>query len=191
MAKSETADATANAVSTAENPSKTVATIGAPGAMVIGGRAFKTKRWVTRTVLQQTANVPFYIHFEGPIKLSEIDPAHTQYDSVPEIAEIVNLESGEYQILIVNVVLGSELRRVYPDDGYVGKDFGVMQVKPRGAQPKDGEKAVDKRYRSYQIIELERDALTPGGASPVKEIDASGADAIERTKAARGGNKAA
>lgn len=177
MSKSETENK-------ADKPASTevmVPSIGGPGAMILGGKSFRTAKWVTRTVLQQEMNRPFYVRFEGAIGLSTMDPENSKFKdakgdgAVPEIANVINLETGEYQVLIINTVLGSELRRAYPDNAYVGKMFGVMQSKSD----------IDKRYKSYKIIELELDEKAPGGADPVREIDGTTPEAIERAKSHR------
>jgi len=148
------------------------------GSVMLGGASFKTARWVTRTVLRQVQEVPFYVQFENEISLSTMDPDSSKFKdgngegAVPEIANVVNLETGEFQVLIINTVLGSELRRAYPDGGYVGRMFAIMQTKSD----------VDKRYKAYKIIELELDRQAPGGATATNEIDATGADAIDRAK---------
>lgn len=148
-------------------------------ALIIGGKTFKTAKWVTRTVLRQEMDVPFYVKFDGPIHSSTMDPENSKYKDpktgdgvVPDIAHVMNLETGEFQTLIVNAVLGSELRQNYADDGYVGKLFGIVQTKSD----------LDKRYKTYKIIELEMDEAAPGGASATKHIDGESAEAVERAK---------
>jgi hypothetical protein len=154
------------------------------GRLLMGGKIFKTAKWVTRSVLQQKPEEAFYVQFEGPIHLSPMDPDNSKFKdadgvgNVPDIANVINLSTGEFQVLIINVVLGSELRQSYPNDAYVGKMFGIMQTKS----------AIDKRFKTYKIIELELDDNAPGGAEAVKHIDGESPEAIERAK---GRNKAA
>lgn len=158
---------------------ETATVLNGMNAITLGGVTFKTAKWVTRTVLRQVQDQPFYVKFESAISLSTMDPENSKFKDaksgdgvVPEIANVVNLETGEFQVLIINTVLGSELKRAYPDDGYVGKLFAIMQAKSD----------VDKRYKAYKIIELELDKSAPGGATASNEIDATGPDAIERAK---------
>jgi hypothetical protein len=155
-------------------------------SLIVGNAAFKIKTWVTRSVLKQEHGKPFYIKIERPIYLSTMDPENSEFKDangngvVPEIIDVVNLETGELQVVIANTVLGSELRRSYPDDSYVGKLFGVQALKPGR-----GNHGTDKRYAMYKIIELELDETARGGATARQEIDATGPDAIERVKAGK------
>lgn len=153
------------------------------GALLINGKAFKTKQWVTRTLLKTDLDVPIYVRIESPIKLSTMDPENSEFKDangkgiVPEIFDVVNMETGEFQVVIASAVLGSELRGAYPDDGYVGKIFGICYA--RGD--------VDKRYKTFKIIELELAEDAPGGATASKVIDGTTQAAVERSK----GHKAA
>lgn len=148
------------------------------GTLMIGSRSFKTTKWVTRTVLRQETDTPFYVQIESPIHLSTMDPENSKFKdaktgegAIPEVFDVINLETGEYQVVIANTVLASELRRAYPDDGYVGRKFGIMQTRSD----------VDKRYKAYKIIEIELSSA-PGGAEPVRNIDAATPEAIDRVK---------
>lgn len=161
-------------------------------SLIVGNSSFKIKTWVTRSVLKQEHGVPFYINIERPIYLSTMDPENSEYKDaagngvVPEIIDVVNLETGELQVVIANTVLASELRRSYPDDSYVGKLFGVQTLKPGR-----GNHGADKRYAMYKIIELEMDKAAPGGAVPTREIDATTPETIDRVRAEKKSHKAA
>lgn len=155
-------------------------------AMILGGRNFKTAKFVTRSVLRQMIDVPFYVKIESPIRQSTMDPDNSKFKDpkdgsgvLPDVCNVINLDTGEVQILICNAVMASELRQNYPDDGYVNKMFGIVQTK--------GE--IDKRYKVYKIIELELDEGAPGGATATKTIDADTPEAVERAK--HKGNKTA
>lgn len=56
-----------------------------------------------------------------------------------------NLETYEIQRVIVDTVLGNELRREYPDGSYVGKCFQIKKHQPQ----------VGKRYATFGIDEVE------------------------------------
>jgi hypothetical protein len=94
----------------------------------------------------------------------------------PYTCNIVNLETGEFQYLIMNAVLLSEIERGYPDNSYVGKSFLIQR----------GKTITGKRYRGYKIVEIEPDATTPGGAKPVGDVmDGTTPEAAEKAKSHR------
>src|SRR5271170_8508359 len=78
---------------------------------------YEVERQVTRSVLKQADGVPFAVEFESiftlgaELKNSKMDPAH--------IANVIDLVTGEYCLLIGNKVMHNELDRAYPDGGYV------------------------------------------------------------------------
>jgi len=147
------------------------------------GTRFKVAKQVTRTVLQQVNEVPFYIEITSSIHVSTIDPEYSKYKnkdtgeaSLPDVCDVTNLETGECQILIVNTVLGSELERNYPGDSYVGRSFGVLRTKSE----------MDKRYFTYKIIELER--VVEGGrtvAVEKKNVIDNGEEPVDKIKKER------
>lgn len=61
------------------------------------------------------------------------------------VANVTDLNSGEEGIYLVNTVVAENLRKMYPDDGYVQKKF---EIEHKGK--KDG-----KRYGSFSVYELE------------------------------------
>src|SRR5271167_1835723 len=122
------------------------------GVVILGGQRFEYIGVVTRTVLKQEDGVPFYVEFQGPIEPSSMNPEFSKYKNkagegvVPEVADVLNLETGECQTLIVNAVLSSEIQRAYPLGAYVGRLFGIRR----------GPSELDKRYKVYTIIEVRR-----------------------------------
>src|SRR5271166_264480 len=154
------------------------------GVTLPDGSRFRVAKQVTRTLLQQQNEIPFYVEITSPIHLSTIDPEYAKFKnkdtgeaSVPDVCNVTNLETGELQVLMVNTVLGSELNRNYPDDGYVGRSFGVLRTKS----------AVDKRYFTYKIIELER-VMDAGGhttAVEKKNVIDNGEEAVDKIKKER------
>lgn len=72
----------------------------------------------------------------------------------PEIAEVVNMLTGEVARLIGPEVVKSELRKTYPNDGYVGQIFEIKQ----GTQ-KTGKSG--NKYRTYKINRMVPKAAAP------------------------------
>lgn len=147
----------------------------ARGSMTIGGKTYVFEKAVTRTVLEQKEDVPFFVTFESAFRPSDMDPKYSQYKnkdtgeaSVPVVADVINLETGEIQILIGNTVMVSELTKKYPDNNYVGRSFGMRRTRSER----------DRRYRVYDIMEIK-----PEGTSTAPEYDVEGADAPSKRKA--------
>lgn len=110
------------------------------------GLKFVVKKQITRTVLRQIENEPFYIEFETAaaegekLEGSKMQPAR--------LCNVHNLDTNAKELLIMNTVLEKELDKAYPDQSYVGKAFAIRsKVNDRG----EGNK-----YRIYEIAELER-----------------------------------
>lgn len=121
---------------------------------------------VTRDVKRQIDNVPFYVMFEGPMDKGPDLEQYTKMKSAV-VAPIVDLETGEFMVLICNAVLESELRQSYPDEGYVGKSFAIV----RNVARKDNS-GNDRRYKSYRILELKKKAdVYASAGKPVIEGD--------------------
>ncbi len=98
-------------------------------------------------LLPQQDDVPFFVQFESAVytgeQLADSDMA------AAELAQIINLETGELRLLIVNTVLKSAIERNYPDESYVGKKFAIRRF-PKLA----GDGKVSKRYKAYDIAEI-------------------------------------
>ena len=154
------------------------------GVTLPDGSRFKVAKQVTRTLLQQENETPFYIEIQSSIRLSTIPPEYSKFKNkdtgeatLPDVCDVLNLETGELQVLIVNTVLGSELQRNYPDDGYVGRSFGVLRTKSE----------MDKRYYTYKIIELERvtDARGKTVSVETRNVIDNGDEAVDKIKKER------
>jgi hypothetical protein len=63
-----------------------------------------------------------------------------------ELANVVDLETGEECQIIVNAVLRGVLDEFYPDAGYVGKAFQIVRHA----------KAAGKRYNTFSVDEIIR-----------------------------------
>ena len=136
-------------------------------------------RQVTRTILKQEDQVPLYVEFETaaregmPIKAA--DPKKAMPPA--RIADVINLETGELQLLIMNTVLESELDRAYGVGGYGDKRLGVLPNKPGTGN------GVDRRYALYRIVEVDYDReANQIEATGKPAIDATTQAAVDRTK---------
>jgi hypothetical protein len=138
---------------------------------------FKVKKHVTVQLLKVEDGKTYYVKFNGAIHKAVVNEAEqkkyenakAKYDGLsadekakvdpkdipvppnpPQLAQVVNLETGEIVQIIVGSVLESELKREYPDDSYIGKGFQIQKAKIQG-----------KRYAAYQIAELELEEEAP------------------------------
>lgn len=59
-----------------------------------------------------------------------------------DIAEVVNLQSGEVGRLVAHQVLKSNLDEAYPNDTYIGKYFKIAKNKSKG------------RYFNFNVVEI-------------------------------------
>ena len=110
---------------------------------------FKVKAMVTLPTfkIQDNEAVVFIVDgamYEGK-KLKDDDKDKKPAFIMP--VSKVNPETGETLKgqIVVGTVLRENLLEKYPDDGYVGRTFGILKY-----AAKDG-----KRYKEYQILELE------------------------------------
>jgi hypothetical protein len=152
---------------------------------------FKVKRHVTVKLLKVEDGKEYFVKFNGAIHKAVVNEAEqkrfenakAKYDSLsaeekakvdpkdiptppnpPQLAQVIDLTSGEVVQIIIGSVLESELKREYPNDAYVGKGFSIQKAKIQG-----------KRYAAYQIAEL--------------ELEDEAAETAEAEKPARGAKK--
>ena len=146
------------------------------GAVTIGYNlppGVKFLKQVTRTVLVQEDQVPIYVHFQSAARDGDL-VSDKRIKTPPRLADIINLETGELQILIMNAVLESELSRAFPGEAYVGKSFAILPHKNSGGE-------ADRRYSTYMIIEVEvEDKLIKSAGRP--PIDGTTQEAVDRAK---------
>jgi hypothetical protein len=111
-------------------------------------KQYKVKKKLILPLLKLEQHKPAYVKITEPIfKGKEITPAKggkTQ-EKPADIANIINLDTGEEMQIIVAAVVKSVLEENYPDAGYVGKGFEIVK----------GDKAEGKRYFQYSVNEVE------------------------------------
>jgi len=115
-----------------------------------GGYSFTRVKSVTRPVLKLEFSRPYYIRVEtAPEKAVEDVTARraTKSDTVQEppfLMNVINLETGEEQTIVVPVVLQDTLAQHYPENTFVGRCFEIIKLKVEG-----------KRYSNFSITEIE------------------------------------
>lgn len=112
------------------------------------GLKFTKVKSVTVPVLKLMPDRPVYVRIESAMQVSKQVQAKKVGAAPMEpatIAHCVNLENDSECILIVGRMLKSVIDESYPDNGYVGKSFELVNHGMRG----------DKRYNSYSVNEVE------------------------------------
>ena len=142
---------------------------------------YEVVKVVSRSILRQEDDVPFYVEFESVSRVAEAleKTAGRPRQDPPKIADVINLESGEFSILIMNAVLESELNRNYPNGGYVGRKFAIV----RGNHPEATD--TDKRYKLYRILELREKANGAMASAGKPTIDGTAPEAVAHAKASK------
>lgn len=113
--------------------------------VVINGRAFKVRQ-VTRNVFAQRPGQTLLVQVTSKIYTGKAldNPGPNGKMDPAELAEVVNLETGEIGLIIINTVLGKQFEENYPNGGYVGKSFAITMKDVPG-----------KRYKQFTLFELE------------------------------------
>jgi hypothetical protein len=115
--------------------------------VVLNGKAFVAKQ-ITRSVIPQRDGQTIFVQITGkpyegkPLKEGKTDMAPAT------LIDVTDLATGELGLLIVNKVLAGQLDELYPNSGFIGRNFAVT-MKP---------KADGKRYKTFVVYELEATA---------------------------------
>jgi hypothetical protein len=104
--------------------------------------AFKVKKHVTVPLLKLVNNVPVYVKFTGEIFTGKVVDDKKE---APQMANVVDLTTGQEMQIILGTVLVGNLQESYPDAGYVNKQFELVKNAPEGT----------RKYSLYQITEIE------------------------------------
>ena len=107
----------------------------------------KVVKAVTRPTLTLEQNTPVYVRIlKGIYVGKEIKGSEKKADAKPaDIADIINLETGKEQQLVVGAVVKSNFEECYPKESYVGKSFMITKL----------DKKEGKRYFNYEISEIQ------------------------------------
>lgn len=134
---------------------------------------------VTRTVLQQNDGIVLAVEFESAAIESEIaEQARGKGTKMApaRTCDVINLRTGEKQLLIMNTVLEGELDKHYPKQGYVGKQFAFRSYFPQDGVKEDG----SPKYRNYKLYNIVEIQMKANGAPEGVEVVADGSDPVNR-----------
>lgn len=138
----------ANNLPTQETPTMNTAATGA-----FRRPTFTVKKILTLPLLKLEAGKPVYVQFQGPIftgkKLTNAAATDAEKAKLPpEMANVVNLETGELCQIMLGKVLHDLINEEYPQQSYVGKGFMLeLTEKKRGRN--------GNNYNTYKLAEVE------------------------------------
>lgn len=118
--------------------------------VALGSGSFKVKRVVTLPLLKHVDGQVVHVQIASEIYVGKQIPAEKGSTKAAEkpadLCDVVELNTARKMQYIVSAVVKSNLETTYPDGGYVGKCFAIFK----------GEKREGKRYREYEIVEIEK-----------------------------------
>ena len=106
---------------------------------------FKVAKLVTLPLSKWKNDQPKFLQFDSEIfqgKELTVNKGKTE-EKPADLANCVDLVTGEQVQIIVGAVLKSTMEEEYPQGGYVGKAFQITQHRDPG-----------KKYNTYSIAEL-------------------------------------
>lgn len=119
---------------------------------------FKVKAKLTRPLFKIIKDAPLYVRIVGAMyqgeKLVKKDGTSASDMDPAILANVVNLETGEEGQIICNAALEAVLKRTYPNDGYIGKCFGLRR----------NERVTGKKYDTFGVDEIEDPAQSDSPA---------------------------
>lgn len=118
---------------------------------IAGGKQFSVKRMVTLPLLKHADGATVFIKIKGAIFTGKQVKTEGKVNEKP--ADLVNIQemvSGRDMQYIVSAIVKSNLEELYPDQSYVEKCFAIRK----------GETVVGKRYKGYEILEIEDNGET-------------------------------
>lgn len=108
---------------------------------------FKVAKLVTLPLSKWKNDVPKFLLFESDIfqgKELSVNKGKTE-EKPADLANCIDLMTGEQCQIIVGAVLKSTLEEEYPEGAYVGKAFQITQHRD-----------TSKKYNTYSVAELEK-----------------------------------
>lgn len=129
----------------------------------------KRKKLLTRPVLKFEEGKPRYVKIQGAVYVGKEMKAKAGDDKKREpanLADVIDLETGEPAQIIISAVVKSVLDENYPNQSYVDKCFAIT---------KQGREA-GKQYFKYNVEEIEDPGnSTESAATPIPTRPAIGA----------------
>lgn len=107
---------------------------------------FEVAKVLTKTLFKFVVDSPLHIKMDGPMYIGKQQKGRGEKAKMEPatLADVTNLETGEEGQIILGAAVKSIFEENYPGDGYVGKKFRITKL----------EKAADKQYFPYNVVEL-------------------------------------
>jgi hypothetical protein len=125
----------------------------ASAGLSFGGVSFTKAKAITLPTMKQKSGEEVFFRIDAPIAYEEkteeqLAKENKKYDPEnPETIPVLTvtcLRTEEQFKYVGNAIFVRELERQYPEQGYVGRFFGVKKLEAREG----------KRYKDLQVIEL-------------------------------------
>lgn len=110
---------------------------------------YTRKKAITLPTLKVNGGDTVFIKFDSAIitkTKNELEKDGTQ--KTINVANVVNLDTGELMSMVIPKVLDSNLRENYLDESYVGKSFEISKSKEKKGN-------VGKEYYNFFIYEID------------------------------------
>lgn len=124
---------------------------------------FKTKKNLTKSLIKFVEGVTVYVKIQGAMfigKEMKGRASNTEAKKEPAtLCDVVNLETGEEQQIILHAVVKSVFADEYPNDSYIGKGFSLTKM---GKEP-------GKTYNKFKVEEIELPEDAPKSADTKKK----------------------
>lgn len=119
----------------------------AAGLRLTAKTGFKRKKLITVPSLSMKTGEERVLRFDSPITVSKVVDPKKPNEKPADIANVIDMETGEEFIFLVPSVVMHNLQDNYDGEEYVGKTFQILhQGKNSG-----------KRYMNFSIAEVEID----------------------------------
>lgn len=107
---------------------------------------FEVAKVLTKTLFKFVVDSPLHIKIDGPMYVGKQQKGRGDKAKMEPatLADVTNLETGEEGQIILGAAVKSIFEENYPDNSYVGKKFRITKL----------EKAADKQYFPYNVVEL-------------------------------------
>lgn len=135
-------------------------------------------RVLTRPTIKLEIGTPVYVLIQSRVVIGKEIKSRRPTDADKEkkrepahVADVVNLETGELNQLIVSAVVLGVLNDDYPHDAYVGKSFSIKKL----------DKKAGKDYFPYEVREIKTPANLESLAKEARAKLAGATDKDEKT----------
>lgn len=121
----------------------------AQGGVAAAFASFRIAKRVTLPTINPGVNQPVVFRIMDGMRVSTyaaIKPDGTK-EKPATVCTVTDMQTGQIALWLVAEVCAKNLQEQYPDEGYVGKIFGVQKLPKRPG----------KRYFDFEIAELEVD----------------------------------